>query len=133
MARLSEEQLSFIRDNPYPAVVTTLRRDGTPHSTVVWIDEQDGDLLFNTREPRAKPRELRSNPNVAALVLDPNDPYHWVSVSGTTSFETEGAAEHIDKLSLKYEGRPYEFFEGEEQKRIIVRIHADKVDSSGFD
>ena len=31
MASLTDEQRAFIRDNPYYAVVTTMREDGSPH------------------------------------------------------------------------------------------------------
>ena len=51
---LTEAQRAFLRDNAFSAVVTTLRADGSPHSTVVWVDEEDGDLVFNTAEGRAK-------------------------------------------------------------------------------
>ena len=36
------------------AVVTTLLADGSPHSTVVWIDCDGEDVLFNTARGRAK-------------------------------------------------------------------------------
>jgi len=32
---LREAQLRFLDENPFVGVVTTLRRDGSPHSTVV--------------------------------------------------------------------------------------------------
>jgi PPOX class probable F420-dependent enzyme len=82
MAALTEKQRSFIRDNPFPAVVTTLRKDGTPHSTVVWIEEDGGDILFNTAEGRAKPRELAEDPRVSITIVDPSDMFRWISVSG---------------------------------------------------
>jgi len=131
MSKLTEAQRAFLRDNPFPAVVTTLRRDDSPHSTVVWIDEDGGDVLFNTFVGRAKERHLRQNPNVSALVLDPADQFHWVAVSGRATLDTEGADEHINKLSLKYMGQEWEL--QPEQTRIIARISVDKVDSSGFD
>jgi PPOX class probable F420-dependent enzyme len=131
MSKLTKAQRAYLRDNPFPAVVTTLRRDGSPHSTVVWIDEDRGDVLFNTFVGRAKERHLRQNPNVSALVLDPADPFHWVAVSGRATLDTEGADEHINKLSLKYMGEEWEL--QPEQTRIIARVSVDKVDSSGFD
>jgi PPOX class probable F420-dependent enzyme len=131
MSKLTEAQRAFLRDNAFPAVVTTLRPDGTPHSTPVWIDEEGGDVLFNTFVGRAKERNLRQNPNVSAVVRDPNDQFHWVSVSGRATLHTEGADEHINKLSLKYMGEEWEL--QPEQTRIIARVSVDKVDSSGFD
>ncbi|HEY3920880.1 MAG TPA: PPOX class F420-dependent oxidoreductase [Gaiellaceae bacterium] len=131
MPKLTDAQRSFIRDNPYPAVVATIRPDGSPHSTVVWIDEDGGDLVFNTAEGRAKPRHLEANPHISVTVVDPNDQYKWVSVSGNATMSTDGAREHIDKLSNKYLGKDYPWYQGEQ--RLIVRIPAGKVDSYGFD
>ena len=131
MARLTEAQRAFLRDNAFPAVLTTLRPDGTPHSTPIWIDEDGGDVLFNTFVGRAKERYLRQNPNVSVIVRDPDDQFHWVAVSGRGTLHTEGADEHINKLSLKYMGEEWE--SRPEHTRIIARIHVDKVDSSGFD
>jgi len=45
---------------------------------------------------------VRGNPRVSVLVLDPNDQYRWLSVSGHAELTTEGAREHIDKLAKKY-------------------------------
>jgi PPOX class probable F420-dependent enzyme len=132
MAVLTEKQRSFIRDNPFPAVVTTLRKDGTPHSTVVWIEEDGGDILFNTAEGRAKPRELAKDPRVSVTFLDPSDMYKWISVSGRAELTTEGARETIDKLAKKYLGKDeYPWYQGEQ--RIDVRIKPEKIDSYGLD
>ena len=132
MAALTEKQRSFIRDNPFPAVVTTLRKDGTPHSTVVWIDEDRGDILFNTAEGRAKPHELAEDPRVSVTFVDPSDMYKWISVSGRVELTTEGARETIDKLAKKYLGKDeYPWYQGEQ--RIDVRIKPEKIDSYGLD
>ena len=78
MTKLTDAQRSFIRDNAYYAVVTTLRADGSPHSTVVWVDEEDGNILFNTTLHRAKWRELDADPRVSVVVLDAQDGYRWL-------------------------------------------------------
>ncbi|MBI4171888.1 MAG: pyridoxamine 5'-phosphate oxidase family protein, partial [Actinobacteria bacterium] len=47
MASLTEQQKDFLK-NPYVGVATTLRADGSPHSTVVWVDVDDNGVSFNT-------------------------------------------------------------------------------------
>lgn len=131
MAKPSEDQRAFIRENPFPAVATTIRPDGSPHSTVVWIDEEGGDLVFNTAVGRAKERHLSANPDVSIMVVDPANQYKWVAVTGKATLDTNGAREHIDKLSNKYLGKDYPWYGGEE--RVIARISVDRVDSYGFD
>jgi PPOX class probable F420-dependent enzyme len=113
--------------------VTTLRADGSPHSTVVWIDEVDGEVWFNTAVGRAKERHLRRDPRVSVLVLDPANQYRWVAVSGTATLQREGADEHIDKLAKKYLGQDRYPWHDPNQERIIVRIRPEHIDSTGFD
>jgi PPOX class probable F420-dependent enzyme len=81
MPKLDEAQTEFL-GQPYYAILSTLREDGTPHQTVVWVDADDGDVLVNTAEGRAKPRHIRANPNVSVTVLDPANGYQSLVVSG---------------------------------------------------
>jgi PPOX class probable F420-dependent enzyme len=130
MARLTAAQRSFLDDNPFAGIVTTLRPDGSPHSTVVWVDVDGDDVLFNTAFGRFKERNISADPRVSLAVVDPADAYRWIAVSGRASLETEGADAHIDKLSRKYLGKDYPWGAG--QERVIARIAVDKVDSAGL-
>ena len=98
MAELTDAQRSFIADNPYVATATTLRKDGSPHNTIVWIDAEDGTVTFNTAVGRAKERHLREDPRVAVTVVDPQNTYRWVSVSG----RAELSWEETIRLDLRY-------------------------------
>src|SRR3954451_6712006 len=88
----------------FPGWATTVRGDGSLHSTVVWADVDGDDVIFNTAIGRAKERHLRQNPRVSISVLDPNDAFHAVSVSGEARLEEDGADEVIDGLAKKYLG-----------------------------
>ena len=57
---LTSAQTEFL-ENPFVGVVTDLRPDGSPHSTVVWVDVDDDGVSFNTAWPRAKPRYLEAD------------------------------------------------------------------------
>ena len=132
-ATLSEAQLRFLAENPFVGVLTTLRPDGSPHSTVVWVDVEDGVVSFNTEEGRAKVRHVDDDPRVSLLVLDPSDPYKWVSITGTTDVTTEGAREQIDSLAKKYLGKDEYPWPNPDRRRLKVVIEPTQVDSSGFD
>jgi PPOX class probable F420-dependent enzyme len=133
MASLTDAQRAFIRDNPHVGVLTTIRDDGSPHSTVVWLDTDGDEIVFNTATGRAKERHVRANPQVSMIVVDPSDPYKWVAVSGPASLETKGGREMIDRLSQKYQGKDYpEEWLGEGEVRVTGRIRPEHVDSSGF-
>lgn len=132
MPRLTEAQRRFL-DQPFVAVVTTLRPDGSPHNTVVWVEQADGEVSFNTATGRAKVRHLERNPAVALTVLDPSDPYRWVSLSGTAELTREDADDQIDRLAKKYTGQ--EQFAGRKptEDRLKVRIRIDRIRPYGID
>ena len=130
MARLTDAQARMFTEPNY-GVVSTVRKDGSPHQTVVWVDFDGENVLVNTAEGRAKPRHIRANPRVGVSVVDPQDPYRWISVSGPAEMTEDGAEEHIHKLSWKYRGRPYDLQEG--QQRLLVRVRPEHVTEYGLD
>jgi uncharacterized pyridoxamine 5'-phosphate oxidase family protein len=58
MAKLDEKPRKFLDETPNVGVATTLREDGSPHSTIVWVDVDDGKVSFNTARGRAKSKHL---------------------------------------------------------------------------
>lgn len=132
MANLTEKQSEFL-DNPFVGTVTTLRSDGSPHSTVVWVDRENSYPSFNTARGRAKERHLERDPRISLLVVDPRDPYRWVALSGEAELVDEGADDQIDKLAKKYLGKDEYPWRSPEERRVKVRIRPEKVDSSGLD
>ena len=132
MATLSEKAREFLQQ-PFVGEVTTLRRDGSPHTTVVWVDVDTDEVIFNTAVGRAKERYLRKDPRVSLIVVDPEDPYRWVSVTGTVELSTEGADAEIDKLAKKYLGKDEYPWRSPDEQRINVHIRPQRVDSYGVD
>jgi PPOX class probable F420-dependent enzyme len=133
MAQLTDKQRRFIAENPYVGTVTTLRQDGSPHNTIVWVDAEDGVVSFNTAVGRAKERHLREDPRATITIVDPENAYQWVSISGQVQMTTEGADEQIDRLAKKYLGKDEYPWRNSEEQRISVKITPEKVDSAGFD
>jgi PPOX class probable F420-dependent enzyme len=133
MAQLTDKQRQFIAENPYVGTVTTLRQDGSPHNTIVWVDTENGVVTFNTAVGRAKERHLREDPRAAITIVDPENAYQWVSISGPVQLTTEGADEQIDHLAKKYLGKDEYPWRNPEEQRVSVKITPEKVDSAGFD
>src|SRR3954471_17905088 len=134
MAQLDDKARKFLADNAFAATVTTLRQDGSPHSTIVWVDVlDDGTPSFNTARGRAKARHLENDPRVSLMMVDPENQYRWVSVSGRAELTEEGADAQIDKLAKKYIGKDEYPWRSAEETRVKVLIDPEKVDASGFD
>lgn len=105
------------------AHLATLMPDGSPQSSPVWIDVEGDELVFNTAEGRAKPRNLRRDGRVALSFTDPDNPYDFVLVRGeVTAITPEGADEHIDSLAKKYLNEDEYPFRQPGEERLIVRV-----------
>src|SRR6266480_4532111 len=129
MAALTKKQREFL-EQPFVGEVTTLRPDGSPHTTVVWVDVDTDEVIFNTAVGRAKERHLRKDPRISLIVVDPENSYRWVSVSGTAELSTEGADDEIDRLAKKYLGKDEYPWRKPEEERINVRIRPERVEAS---
>ena len=132
MATLDDKAQKFL-EQPFVGTVTTLRDDGSPHSTIVWVDTNTGEVSFNTATGRAKEKHLRRDPRVSLLVVDAENTYKWVAVSGMAELTTDGADGQIDRLAKKYLGQDEYPWRNPEEERITVRITPEHVDASGFD
>ena len=108
--------------------LATVNKNGQPQVTPVWFDTDGEHILINTNEGRLKDRNMKSQPDVAMVIQDPKDPYRYLGIRGRViAHTTEGADEHIDKLSRRYDGKPWTYREG--QKRIIFKIQPTHFDT----
>lgn len=91
------------------AVLTTLLPGGNPQTHLMWVDCDDDFLLLNTEVGRRKYENVKQDPRVAVAVWDGSNPYRYAEVRGEVADMVTGpeAREHIDRLSLKYTGKPY--------------------------
>jgi PPOX class probable F420-dependent enzyme len=108
------------------AHVATLLPDGTPQTTVVWVERERDTVLFNTAKGRVKYNNIRRDPRVTLSVHDQDDPYRYVQIRGRAELIEEGADAHVHKLSRKYFGRDYSDLETD-PPRVIVRITPERV------
>jgi PPOX class probable F420-dependent enzyme len=109
------------------AVTVTLLPDGQPHALPTWIDTDGEYLLVNTEPQRQKVKNVRRDPRVTVLIVDKANPFDFAEVRGRV-VETVGGDEarrHIDELSQRYTGGPYQLPIGE-QGRIILKIAPDR-------
>ena len=126
---LTDEQAQLLVE-PNFATVGTLNADGSPQLSIVWIDWDGQDVLFNTAAGRAKPRNLARDPRVSVLVADRADGYRWVAVRGSARMTSDGADDHIDRLARKYTGNGWQRKPAEQ--RLLVRVRPERVSAYGL-
>lgn len=131
MVKIPEEFLDLFERKTF-ADFATVMPDGTPHVTPVWVDYDGEYVLVNTARGRQKERNITRNPRVGLSMMDPDDPYRFVSVRGQVAELTEsGAVEHIDSLAGRYLGLDeYPNHGTEDEPRVIVKIRPGHVATS---
>jgi PPOX class probable F420-dependent enzyme len=109
-------------EHPNHAVLGTIRPDGTPQVTPVWVMLEADRVVVNSARGRAKVRNVERDPRATVTVLDEADWNRWVSVEGRVVEVTEdGAKEHADVVSRFYDGQPFRDLEpGEVRVRIVI-------------
>jgi len=105
MATLNDPEVHKLLEEPHYAVVSTVNEDGSIHSTVVWVNADDGHVAINSALGRHWPTNLQRNPNVTVLIYESGNPYNYVEIRGRATASTDGADEHINALSKKYIGQ----------------------------
>ncbi len=114
-------------DSKNHAVVSTLNDNGSIHSTVVWVNVEDGVVAVNSAVGRKWPKNLERDPRITVTVYDESNPYEYVEIRGTASGTLDDADGHIDRLAKKYlDADSYPFRQPGEQ-RIKFVVDADRV------
>src|SRR3954463_2939565 len=99
-----EEFLSL----PHPAVIATIRPDGSPHSVATWYLWESGRALLNMDASRLRLSLLRRDPRASLTVLDREAGTPASSLSGGVfSIEEAPALAGIARLARHYTGKPF--------------------------
>jgi PPOX class probable F420-dependent enzyme len=77
----SAEQDAFV-SRSVVAIVTTIRADGSPASSMVAFARRDDRLFFTTNVQRAKARMLERDSRATVVVLNQHEPWSFVSIDG---------------------------------------------------
>lgn len=122
-----EDKIKKLAHGANFGTITTLLRDGSPSTHVMWVDADDQHVLVNTEIHRAKFKNVQRDPRVSVAVWDAQNPYSYTEVRGRVVETVTGpeARDHIDDLSMKYQGKPYDP-NAIESERVILRIEPDR-------
>ena len=123
-------------DRPIVVALVTVMPDGQPQATPVWIDFDGTYVGVNSKRGRQKDKNMTVDAKVTVLSIDPDDTGRWLEVRGRVAVVTEeGALEHANALSFKYDGNadffaPYPERRGKET-RVTYKIEPLRVNTSG--
>ncbi|HJQ02888.1 MAG TPA: PPOX class F420-dependent oxidoreductase [Jatrophihabitans sp.] len=121
------QQAKQLLDAANYVVVATSNTDGSPQTSVLWATYDGDELLLSTIQGRKKETNWLNDPRASVLILDRDDPYHYVEVRGSVSMSTDGGPDLIERLSQAYTGQSYTGDEGTDHIRVVVRIAPTRV------
>lgn len=101
------EELSAFLARPNAAVIGTVTASGDPRTVATWYLWEDGRVLMNLDEGRARLDDLRRDPRASLTALGENW-YRHVTLHGRiATLEDDSDFEGIDRISRHYMGQPY--------------------------
>ncbi|ONI76217.1 hypothetical protein ALI144C_36725 [Actinosynnema sp. ALI-1.44] len=111
-------------------IVATIKADGSPHLSVVWLERDGDEVRFAILHGSHKEKHLLRDPRMTLLVHPAGAPYGYASISGTVTFTHDGHDTIMDRLSYKYTGMPYAEYSPENAKDhdlVIVRLKPERI------
>jgi PPOX class probable F420-dependent enzyme len=123
---LPESVKKALEDKAYGHVVT-FNEKGQPQVTMVWMDVDGDEALFNTAEGRKKALNLRRTPRIVVSIQNRTDPQSYLVLHGTATIADAGADAHIDKLAKRFLGVDKYPYRQPGEKRLMVRIKVDRI------
>ena len=111
------------------AVLTTLRADGHPVSSVVAYARDGDTLIVSTPGMTFKRRSLDRNPRATLCIVSNSEPFNFVSLEGTAAIETEDLIEGTRKVFAGISDVGYE--ETDSPARRAASSRASRCASSG--
>jgi PPOX class probable F420-dependent enzyme len=63
--------LDDLLDRPVVAIAGTVNRDGSPQSSVIWLERRGRRLVFFADPDSLKVRNLRRDPRIVVVLVDP--------------------------------------------------------------
>ncbi|GAA1671311.1 TIGR03618 family F420-dependent PPOX class oxidoreductase [Fodinicola feengrottensis] len=124
------DDLVDLLKRPSLCFLATSMPDGSPQLTQTWVDTDGKNIIINTVQGFQKTKNIQRDPRVALNIADATEPFRYYAVRGRVISSTaEGGAEHIEELSQRYTGGPYQWYGGRDQVRLILTIEADSISS----
>ena len=134
--QLSKELKKAIDNNAFCAISTHLNEDEI-QTHLMWVDYEEDCIIINTEKERKKTENIRNNANISLVIFHPTAMYSSWEIRGFVAeiLSDKTADTHIDKLSLRYTGKPYRREVEEEwnyekiKSRELWKIKPSKINS----
>ena len=129
-------------DGPVTAVISVTGGAGRSNLSPVWFDYEGDRVLLNMAAHRKKVLWLRANPQATFLLMNPENPYHWMSIKATVAREiseddpVEGTrvSAQLDRMAAKYLGADGGYAlrdPSRDERRVLFEFSVESVATFG--
>jgi PPOX class probable F420-dependent enzyme len=98
------DELSPLLESTAVAFVSTIGPNGEPQTTPIWFVWHDGTVRFSLVEGRQKLRNLRRDPRLSVVIVDPADPTWYLELRGTADLQPDPDLAVERAAAIKYRG-----------------------------
>lgn len=125
-APLIAEELLDLLTTDHIGSVSSLRKDGSIATCLMWIDWDGERLLTSSPIGSRKGRRWRRDPRATVSVVDHFDDWRYVVIRGrVTEIRPDVDLEFIDRMSRRYLGSTYRRRDTEREVFVITPDHID--------
>jgi PPOX class probable F420-dependent enzyme len=123
---------------PLHVMLVTLMPDGSPQASIVWRLWDDPFVLISAHKHSQKTRNVRRDPRITLLMVDPQNAYRYIELRGTVErIVDDSDFALIDRVAQLYLQQPY--YGGAEPlenkgkvEHVYFQILPCKVNSVGY-
>ncbi|MEE9247472.1 MAG: PPOX class F420-dependent oxidoreductase [Dehalococcoidia bacterium] len=123
-------------EQPNLGILATLRKDGTPHLTVVWYEYENGEVRISVTDTRMKYKHVLRDPRASLAVTTPEQPFKEVVFEGKAHVTKDGGPELIRRLAIRYdgevEGNKYADYTINKDNRLVLHFKPERIMSWDF-
>ncbi len=131
-----------LMDEPVTQVLGIVGPGGRANLTPMWFDYEGDQILVNCAAHRTKTGWIRRDGRLTSLLVNPANPYHWMSIKHTVAEEISeddperGAAvtAQLDRIWTKYTQQPGPYGLRDpsiDERRVQFRCNVDQIATFG--
>lgn len=112
-------------DAPF-ATLATLDDRGRPQLSQVAFLAEGGVVRISLNTSRNKTRHLMRNPAVAAVIVDPENPYRYLELAGEAEVVPDADGSFVARAGAKY-GQDFTVHDRPGDERVVVTVRPRRV------
>lgn len=131
-----------LMDEPVTQILGIVGPGGRANLTPMWFDYEGDQILVNCAAHRTKTQWIRDNPRLTSLLVNPANPYHWISIKHTVAEEVSeddpdrgpAVTAQLDKIWTKYTQQPGPYGLRDpsiDERRVLFRCNIDRIATFG--